>query len=346
MTSFETTQPSAPASPDSEALQIGQSVLFEGVSLAARQQLLRDAEHQELGRGTVLLREGEAYGSAYLLLDGVLGIYLDRPDGERVATIEPGEAVGELGLLDKRPASASVVAEERCVVLRLTQETFWTLVNDSHAFAVNLLTLLAERLRSNNATISASALKRRQYERAVMFDALTGIHNRRWLDEMLSRTGQRQEIAPRAFSLALIDIDHFKGFNDNHGHAAGDHVLTAVATLLGQQVRPSDYVARMGGEEFVLLFPNTKLNDAAIAAERLRQAVANLELQMPEGGVLPPVTISIGLAQWQLGQKPEQLLAMADGAMYRAKRSGRNRVELAHPTSQAERTTGGGGRGR
>ena len=187
---------------------------------------------------------------------------------------------------------------------------------------------LTGRLRANNATVSQSVLLRRRYERAAMFDGLTGIHNRRWLDETLHRLVRRVERGDASLSIALIDIDHFKGINDTYGHEAGDHVLTTVAQVLARNLRPTDLVARFGGEEFVILFPDTDLEHALIAGERVRLAVASEALNSGERR-LPGVTISMGIAQLQPGQSVPELLKGADRAMYAAKDGGRNRVVAA-----------------
>src|SRR5690606_30704098 len=139
--------------------------------------------------------------------------------------------------LDGSMASASVVAATDVVVLKVSEEAFWRLTNNSHAFAVKLLVKLAERLRANNSTVSRNVQKRRMYERAAMFDGLTGIHNRRWLDDTLHRLAERHHRSGAALSVSLIDIDHFKQFNDVHGHDAGDFVLTRVAQILAENLR-------------------------------------------------------------------------------------------------------------
>jgi diguanylate cyclase (GGDEF)-like protein len=222
-----------------------------------------------------------------------------------------------------------VVARTRCELLALDEDAFWELTHASHAFSINLLVKLAERLRANNATVSTNIEKRRLYERAAMFDGLTGIHNRRWLDENLHRLVERCEKGGGALSLSLIDIDHFKQFNDGHGHDAGDAVLTQVAATVAKHLRPTDLVARFGGEEFVILFPDTSLDKAAHAAERVRGVVEKTDVKMPDGRPLPRVTISMGVAELIPRETPAELLKRADEAMYRAKKGGRNRVVTA-----------------
>jgi diguanylate cyclase (GGDEF)-like protein len=303
--------------------------LLEGVSITARRELLAASQVRKLGQGDVLIAQGARNDSMFLILEGDLGVHLDQIDAEPVAVLGKGEAVGEISVLDGSAASANVVARTDCTLLAVTEEGFWHLTNASHGFAVNLLIKLAARLRANNATVSRNVKRRRQYERAAMFDGLTGIHNRRWLDETLHRMVQRHERSQDPLSLSLIDIDHFKQFNDRYGHAAGDHVLTLVAAQLSSNLRPTDLVARFGGEEFVIIFPDTTLEQAIAAAERVRGAVAQCEVKMPDGSPLPRVTISMGVTQLASPQTVPDFLKTADFAMYQAKHAGRNRVSIA-----------------
>lgn len=301
--------------------------VLRGVGLNDRQELLSSAHEYYLEPGEVIIHQGGSNDVMYLVVEGELGVHLDSVDSAPIALVGAGETVGELSLLDGSVASAHVVVREPTRVLALDEETFWTVTNSSHAFAVNLLTKLAERLRQNNATVSRNVKKRRQFEKAAMFDGLTGIHNRRWLDESLERLTKRYSRSEGAsLSLALIDIDHFKSFNDRFGHDAGDHVLTAVAITLSQNIRPTDLVARYGGEEFVIIFPDTDLDPCMLAADRVRRAVADQELVTPTKQKLPNVTISVGVAQYDPAFDWKKLLKIADGALYRAKSSGRNRV--------------------
>lgn len=146
-------------------------------------------------------------------------------------------------------------------------------------------------------------------------DPLTGLHNRRAFAvavEEVAASGQR-------YCVAVCDIDEFKAVNDIHGHAEGDRVLQAVAGALRDQVAARGRVARMGGEEFVLLFPGAGVEEAALQCEYLRETIAHL----PDG---LPVTVSIGVAGGEPGAPPEDVLTRADAAMYEAKRRGRNQV--------------------
>ena len=162
-------------------------------------------------------------------------------------------------------------------------------------------------------------------------DALTGLYNRRYMMETCSREFSRAERAGQSVSVLSIDIDHFKKYNDNHGHDAGDMVLRAVGTCLENLFRNEDVPCRFGGEEFVVLLPGADSDTAARRAEQLRSKVEALVVRYVEKS-LPRVTVSIGVAAFpEAGDFPDVVLKAADEALYRAKESGRNRVELSSP---------------
>jgi diguanylate cyclase (GGDEF)-like protein len=172
-------------------------------------------------------------------------------------------------------------------------------------------------------------------------DALTGLLNRR---AFLARVVQELDRSARVGETALlvmIDIDHFKTINDRHGHAAGDAVLRGVGHALQSAVRPMDTVARLGGEEFGVLFPNCAPTAGAALAERLRRALQDYAIELPDGATKVSVTISAGGAYspaW-VRSTAEHWLERADRQLYLAKRQGRNRVQIepvAHTEVSAE----------
>jgi len=156
-------------------------------------------------------------------------------------------------------------------------------------------------------------------------DPLTGLMNRRAFRDTVKREQRRMERLNYNVSIALIDIDFFKHVNDVHGHGAGDMVLRAVATSLKDNVRPSvDYVARWGGEEFIVLLAGTDISGAEIAAERLRRALETLDPSI--GKVRLGITACFGVTQLHRGQDLDEAIDQADRCLYQAKNSGRNKV--------------------
>jgi diguanylate cyclase (GGDEF)-like protein len=162
-------------------------------------------------------------------------------------------------------------------------------------------------------------------------DPLTGVLNRRELDARARVAIAHAERYDRALTCAMLDIDHFKAINDRYGHAAGDAVLREAATRISESCRASDTIGRYGGEEFVVLLPETRVEDAAVLAERLRCRFDDHGLTFE--GTTVHVTVSIGVAPWEPGVTvPASLYSAADRALYTAKDLGRNRIELVAPS--------------
>lgn len=186
---------------------------------------------------------------------------------------------------------------------------------------------LAALQRSQRALEAAQAEKDRllvELERQSREDALTGIANRRALQERLELEWVRCDRYRHPLAIALIDVDDFKRINDVHSHAVGDAVLVAIASLLTSSRRRNDIPARMGGEEFLIVFPETDAAAAAAACADLRERLA--EVDWAEIGAGWPVTASIGVAGRRPDETISELLSRADEMMYRAKRSGKDRV--------------------
>jgi diguanylate cyclase (GGDEF)-like protein len=155
----------------------------------------------------------------------------------------------------------------------------------------------------------------------MVTDTLTGLFNRRKLDEVLSQECERASRTGAPLAVILADIDNFKSVNDLYGHQTGDQLLVAFATLLQQGVRKVDTVARWGGEEFMILCPDTDLAGACTVAESIRSAVARYGF-----ATVGRKTCSFGVSEYRPGDSPQAIIKRADGALYAAKHGGRNQV--------------------
>ena len=177
---------------------------------------------------------------------------------------------------------------------------------------------------------------RNNYERNMalaLTDALTGLYNRRYMEAHLANLSRRSAQPDRSLALLMVDIDNFKHVNDTYGHPIGDEVLKAVASRLRHNVRPFDTVARWGGEEFIVVMPESDIKTCAIVGERLRGKVAQEAVEIGTNHGPISVTISIGAAATPLDRfDPADLIRRADEALYRAKDTGRNRVEASVAT--------------
>jgi len=302
--------------------------VLEGVDLEHIRSLLDRCPVATLEPGNVLLTMGQPNAVMYMILAGRMSVHLEGgPSSDPVAFIEAGQTVGELSVLDTSPASAHVVAAETTRLLVVDSTLFWNLVDASHDFSINLLMLLAKRLRANNTTVSTNIRLQREYKRNAMVDALTGLYNRRWLEDALPRFVNRFSRSNQPLALLMIDVDFFKRVNDEHGHPAGDAVLVTVAHTLRGAVRPTDHLARFGGEEFAVILPETGPRAAQGVAERLRAAVKLATIKDANGKLLPSVTVSIGGAIMPAHDaSAATLIAAADANLYASKQSGRDRV--------------------
>ena len=173
-------------------------------------------------------------------------------------------------------------------------------------------------------------LQLEQAKRESLTDALTGIANRKAFDSALAQSIETAQETTAPFSLLMLDIDHFKQFNDTYGHLVGDKVLRFIASILYHCIKGSDLAARYGGEEFAVILPNTPLRGATTVAEQIRKLISAVELKDKESGKLyGHITASIGIAEFHPEEAASSLIERADKALYTAKRKGRNRVEQA-----------------
>lgn len=171
-------------------------------------------------------------------------------------------------------------------------------------------------------------------------DPLTGLYNRRYLTEMLDREIRRAVRAEQPLGILMLDLDHFKKFNDTYGHDAGDTVLREAASFLTRSIRVEDIVCRFGGEEFVVILPTADLNSAHARAERIRSKLRELTV-MHQGQSLGMITVSVGVANLPLhGTSAKEVLEAADAALYRAKREGRDRVVDAEVAAETDPPAG------
>ena len=294
-------------------------VKLRGSSLAA---LEEEGEERTAGPGEWLWREGDGGDSAVVVLEGTLEVLRESAEGEAILirTAGPGELVGELACLDGLARSASVRAKGPCRLVRIAAEPFRALVRSRSDLRDELFWTQVERVRGLTSHVS------RTHHRAIT-DSLTGLYNFGFFRERLALEVERARHTGDPVSLVLFDIDHFKHYNDLHGHQEGNGVLTRVAALLRTAGRRGDIVARFGGEEFVLLLYGASRLDAWLMAENLR---TRIEEETFPGGALQPggrLTVSGGVATFPEDAGSDgELIETADVRLYESKRSGRNQV--------------------
>ena len=186
------------------------------------------------------------------------------------------------------------------------------------------LTQLNDELRNMQREL---AQKNADLERLAYFDTLTGLFNRRSIMEKVDEWLRHMERYDGRLCVIMLDVDHFKAVNDLYGHRIGDRVLTDVAHLMRESVRQTDFVGRYGGDEFLIILPQTDAGGAAVMAERTRVAIQGSPMHDAAGNAFP-VTASLGVAEWCKGDNEDLIITRADAALSRAQDAGRNRVEI------------------
>ena len=188
---------------------------------------------------------------------------------------------------------------------------------------------IEQRLKHANEEVKSLQLKLEMVEQHATTDALTNLLNRRFFEEKLTHHMARNQKIGGNLQLIFFDIDHFKVVNDTHGHLTGDDLLRIVAKTLKDYVKGKDIVCRFGGEEFLILLPDTPLQGATVVAEKIRQHFDNMTWKQKKTGIsLGKITLSAGVATHRPGESTEAFVNRADAALYRSKKMGRNRVTV------------------
>lgn len=238
--------------------------------------------------------------------------------GVQRATKDYGQT---LSAVNNKIGAAKTPVEFQEVVKFASQSTETMMVQSSQ---------LEEMLQQSNAAMEELRRDLEHVRREAMTDGLTGLANRKAFDSEFDRIFQDAEKSKQGFTLLMLDIDHFKSFNDNFGHQVGDQVLRLVARTLKDSIKGKDFAARYGGEEFAIILPDTDLAGAVIVGNALRKAVASKDvINRSTGKVLGRITMSVGVAEYIADKTVEDIIERADSALYTAKNSGRNQVATA-----------------
>jgi diguanylate cyclase (GGDEF)-like protein len=335
--------------------------ILAALSEAELETFLTACREIALRPGQALCHEGEEGHAMYVVLAGNIVV---SKAGKQVAVGRPGACFGEMALIESRERAATLRALDDTLVLEIPEAAFREHLSRNSAALMALLRVFSERSRhdldglvSANLTLLAQAEemdrknreltetrrqlehRNRDLERISALDTLTQIANRRRFDAVLRQEWRRSARDESPLSLVFCDIDHFKRFNDTYGHQAGDECLVRVAQAMEETLnRPADLVARYGGEEFIALLVDTAVEGARMLAERMRARIEALNVEHRASGVSSHLTVSLGVASVvpKPAVRPEDLVDLADRALYAAKEGGRNRVVAADELS-AER---------
>lgn len=307
--------------------ELAKTELLQHVSDDILNKMLAHAIPMQLKPGDLLLSPELDNHHIYLLLSGVLTVHFNSPDSPVIRELGQGSSVGEMSIIDDTAPSAYVKAKEYSRVFPIRREFLLDLIQSTHPIAYNLLKILTQWMKVNTQKIINDQFQISELTNQANIDGLTGLYNRRWFDNAFPRILTQMQSIGQSLCILIIDVDNFKNYNDLNGHQGGDLALISMGNVLKSNIRPYDFAARFGGEEFLVMLPNTNQPDGILLAERIRLEIQNLAMTHFDGSAMPGITVSIGLALSNLNSTTESLFAAADARLYLAKQSGRNCVK-------------------
>lgn len=302
--------------------------LFRGVPRKLLIGALGKARLLSLKKGDKLLTPGQQNDRIYIILFGRASVQMKESGVEPIAMFGEGECVGEMSVVGDGYVSAYVIAATDCRLIAIDQTTLWELIDSSPEASRNMLRILSQRIRMSDQRISENIEEQHGYSGANLVDELTGLYNRRWMEEKLNRYLQRGIASHRLSCLIMLEMDGHQEFSDKFGVLGSDQALRTIAYTMLSCLRPDDHAGHHTGPQFSIFLPNaTSLTDACTAAERLRTAVNKAAVVLPSGDALPSISISLGVSQAHPDDGLAGLFARAKAALLTARESGGNRVE-------------------
>ena len=305
-------------------------------SLLTSEELSQLSKHLaplELEEGQVLFHEGEPGNELYVIATGGVAVNIRLPDGSlrEIARLAAGDFFGDMSIFDNAPRSASCTATTPSRLLSLSKDAFSDLIAESPAMAMRLmyrmLHVTTQRLKGTSELVSDMVQWGESARKRAITDELTGVYNRRFLEDSLGPSVAEARQKGEPLSLAMSDLDRFRQINEAYGHQKGDAAIREVAQVLRACLRPTDVIARYGGDEFVILLPNTRSAEAVGLLEDACKRLAQSDLLKDMKGPITSITGSFGVAGCpEHAQDLAGLRVAADAALYRAKDEGRNRV--------------------
>ena len=321
--------------------------IFSDLTNEEIQAFLRLLHPRTLRKGETLFQQGDAGGEMFVVESGAMGIAVTLDDGKNleIAEFKKGDFFGEMSIFEREPRSATCYAKSRSRLLAMKEGEFFQFVETNPASAgkvmTRMLAVTRRRLENTGGFLSDMVQWGEDARRRAITDPLTGLYNRRYLEEALEEYFMKARNGSKPLSVVMLDLDHFRGINEKYSEKVGDRVITAAAEIFRRFLRATDVAARYGGDEFTFILPDTDVETARPIMENIRRTIEEsdlLERTVPKSkgksakSSLPKVTTSQGLACYpHHASDPKMLKEAADGALYRAKESGRNRVVVAQP---------------
>jgi len=294
----------------------------------------------QIKKDELVFEEGDYGQDMYVLLSGTLNAFGAQSDGTQrwLFDIKQGDFFGEMSIIAHEPRSATIKAAEDSIVLIFRSIDFYKVIVWHPVIGCKILRSISvvQNLWLDQSAKSYSDLIRwgEAARRRAITDEMTGLYNRRFLEDSIKERFNNSSMNFRIMSLLMMDLDKIHGINDRHGTKAGDLVINSSAEAIRSCLRPGDIPARLSGDEFAVLLPDTDKGDAARVAERIRENIASREVEVPAApganeNVLITTRTSIGIAIAPAhANTTEDLIEISDSALRKAKDLGRNRVEV------------------
>jgi diguanylate cyclase (GGDEF)-like protein len=291
--------------------------------------------------GDIIFREGDAGDSIFILFSGELRAFGRQSDGTQRWLFDikqQGEFFGEMAIIDHGPRSATITATKDSIVMMLKGKQFYEIISLHPMIGFKILRAIS---LTHNQWLDQSAKSYSDLirwgeaaRRRAITDEMTGLYNRRFLEESIKERFNNSSMNFRTMSLLMMDLDRLHSVNDRYGFKAGDLVITAASGIIRSCLRPGDIPARLSGDEFAVLLPDTDKKDSARVAERIRENIAETQVEVPakedaDTNVSIGTRTSIGIATApEHADTAEDLINTSDSALRKAKELGRDRVEV------------------
>jgi len=293
-----------------------------------------------LKKGETIFSEGDAGKDVFIHFSGTLCAYVTQSDGTQrmLFNVTPGDFFGEMSIITHEPRSVTISVAEDAVTIKLSETDFYRIIREYPAIGYKMLKAIniVQNKWLNSSSKSVSDLMRwgETARRRAVTDEMTGLYNRRFIEESIKERFKNQSMKFRRMSLLMMDLDKIHEINDSYGTKAGDLIIIAAAEMIRSSLRPGDIPARLSGDEFAVLLPDTDEKAAALIAERIRKSIEEKKVEVSASSdasetVFIGTRTSIGISVAPIhANTPEELENTSDTALRKAKELGRNRIEV------------------